>query len=663
MKTIDRYFHRSILSLFFIVLLMGIVPLSTEEVSAKTEVGGRITSDTNWSASDSPIVTSSLVVEPGVNLTIESGATVEVEKGITINIQGTLIAEDVTFSLSSSAVPGQRWSGLKFEGTDNSNKPLKDIKVFKTEYGIIVEGSTITIEGGRIDEFTKTGIHLQDNGVLKITDTEIVTTEEAAEGILCKADIDASGLEVKAYNGINGSSGCNGRIANSVVTVSAGWGIGISLMDSSSLDIEGSLIRSIDPADSLGLLILEGADTSLRYNDIYGFATGIVLKSSKAAIDNINLRSIEDVGISSDLEITLDNIFWGVPDPYEWWGTYEPVAGRICIGNVLSTPIDIADIDQPPSAYVISPEEGTSVSDIVKITGKAYDPDGDKITMVEIAIQDWDDTVVDWTRCQGAETWSYDWDTNGLADDYHMIHLRVESNNVESVEVYSWDLVVDNGGIGGGEDFFAGLLAVCVGLIILIAVIGVIAFAYFFVIKPKKAEKKAQAQQKAHMAQRPSPQFAYQPVHIAAPQAEQKPQQEAYILEDVFLIFKDGRLIHHDTRRLKPEVDNEMLGGMFTAIQEFISQTFPTEDGTKGMIDEIKYGDAKIVLEHGKYVYLAAVVKDLKDTEKLHGRMSKLIKAIEAKTEDTLSAWDGQIEALSEAKNMTKLIFTDDPIE
>ena len=159
------------------------------------------------------------------------------------------------------------------------------------------------------------------------------------------------------------------------------------------------------------------------------------------------------------------------------------------------------------------------------------------------------------------------------------------------------------------------------------------------------------------------PQFSYQPVHIPAPQAKAEPEEEAYILEDVFLIFKDGRLIHHDTRRLKPEVDNEMLGGMFTAIQEFISQTFPTEDGSKGMIDEIKYGDAKILLEHGKYVYLAAVVKELKDTEKLHERMSKLIKAIEARTEDTLSTWDGQVEALAEAKKMTKLIFTDDPIE
>jgi hypothetical protein len=102
---------------------------------------------------------------------------------------------------------------------------------------------------------------------------------------------------------------------------------------------------------------------------------------------------------------------------------------------------------------------------------------------------------------------------------------------------------------------------------------------------------------------------------------------------------------------------------MFTAIQEFIGQSFPSEDGTKGQIKEIMYEDNRIILEHGKHVYLAVVVSAMKDTKALHKRMAKLMKAIEEECAVNLIGWDGNLESVSKAKRMTKLIYTDEDID
>ncbi|MEW5759182.1 MAG: PQQ-binding-like beta-propeller repeat protein [Candidatus Thermoplasmatota archaeon] len=113
-------------------------------------------------------------------------------------------------------------------------------------------------------------------------------------------------------------------------------------------------------------------------------------------------------------------------------------------------------------------------------------------------------------------------------------------------------------------------------------------------------------------------------------------------IDDVFLIYWDGRLITHNTRRLKPDVDHAILGGMLITIQNFVQDGFK-EEGE--VLNEIKYGRTRIILEKGKYVYLAVVVTgtpplEIKDT------MIKIIKKVEEKFENVLSKWDGEYSKL-----------------
>jgi len=68
---------------------------------------------------------------------------------------------------------------------------------------------------------------------------------------------------------------------------------------------------------------------------------------------------------------------------------------------------DQPDENQIPEVSFVYPEENQVVSDIVKITGRAHDPDGiHQVQKVEVKVNG-----SDWVEADGTEIWSYDWVT------------------------------------------------------------------------------------------------------------------------------------------------------------------------------------------------------------------------------------------------------------
>ncbi len=132
-------------------------------------------------------------------------------------------------------------------------------------------------------------------------------------------------------------------------------------------------------------------------------------------------------------------------------------------------------------------------------------------------------------------------------------------------------------------------------------------------------------------------------------------QKEQTVMNDVFLIHRDGRLICHNTRRLKPDVDNDILTGMFTAVTNFVRDTFKEE--TKGELNELKYGELNIFLEYGKHVYLAVVVQGMPPDD-LRENMKEIIGIIERRFSPVLEEWDGTMSDIGDVKEIVKAIFT-----
>jgi hypothetical protein len=126
-----------------------------------------------------------------------------------------------------------------------------------------------------------------------------------------------------------------------------------------------------------------------------------------------------------------------------------------------------------------------------------------------------------------------------------------------------------------------------------------------------------------------------------------------YKVHEVFLIHQSGILLHHLSREHIPGRDEEILSGMFTAVQEFIKDSFSTSgrqgrtDGDDYVLREMKIGDNNnILIERGKYVYLAVIFSG-RGRGKLRTKVRNILEEIETKYEMPFKTWVGDMDKLA----------------
>ncbi len=130
-------------------------------------------------------------------------------------------------------------------------------------------------------------------------------------------------------------------------------------------------------------------------------------------------------------------------------------------------------------------------------------------------------------------------------------------------------------------------------------------------------------------------------------------------VDETFVIYKDGRLISHTTRRLKPGMDDQVLGGMFVAIQDFVKDSF--KDITSFTLRKIEFGEKSILIEKGEELYLAVILHG-NASKKISSRMKKIVDAIEDAYGDSLTNWDGDFEKVRGVSDMAKTLYSKMPI-
>jgi hypothetical protein len=122
-----------------------------------------------------------------------------------------------------------------------------------------------------------------------------------------------------------------------------------------------------------------------------------------------------------------------------------------------------------------------------------------------------------------------------------------------------------------------------------------------------------------------------------------------FTVEELYLVYEDGRLIKHVQRGIPSvEGDEEIISGMFTAIQDLIDDTF-----TKGSGDikrkKLEFEGKHILIEKGRKIYLTLIVSG-RPGKLLEGRMRSTVDAIE-KEYRQFRDWDGRRHML---KNIEK---------
>ena len=122
------------------------------------------------------------------------------------------------------------------------------------------------------------------------------------------------------------------------------------------------------------------------------------------------------------------------------------------------------------------------------------------------------------------------------------------------------------------------------------------------------------------------------------------------VIDEVFLLHRDGLLIKHYTRRVRPDIDSDILSGMLIAVQNFVNESFLGAEGLQkeGTLDELRFGEFKMVIERGQWVVVAAVLTG-DPTNRLKAEVGAAIRALEGKLGTALERWSGDMRAVEGA--------------
>jgi hypothetical protein len=120
-------------------------------------------------------------------------------------------------------------------------------------------------------------------------------------------------------------------------------------------------------------------------------------------------------------------------------------------------------------------------------------------------------------------------------------------------------------------------------------------------------------------------------------------QRGKYEVEELFLVYgESGNLISHSYQGDKELKDRDIMASMFTAVQNFISDSFDPGDHSRVPLKVMEVGDKKIMIERGEYTYLAAVFRG--GTWRLSSRIKATVVNLETEYGDRLRDWDGDMD-------------------
>ena len=131
--------------------------------------------------------------------------------------------------------------------------------------------------------------------------------------------------------------------------------------------------------------------------------------------------------------------------------------------------------------------------------------------------------------------------------------------------------------------------------------------------------------------------------------------ESTYLVEDVFLIHSDGRLIAHYSRKFREEIDEDIFSGMLTVVQDFVKDSFKTR--TRVGMKRLDFGDSKILIERSPHTFLATVVVG-QEPKLLPLYMLQVLKEVEDRYGTVLERWTGLLHQLEGIDEMIqKLVF------
>ncbi len=139
----------------------------------------------------------------------------------------------------------------------------------------------------------------------------------------------------------------------------------------------------------------------------------------------------------------------------------------------------------------------------------------------------------------------------------------------------------------------------------------------------------------------------------AAVLASPPPAGPTHVVEGLLILYKDGRLIHHQSAAGEAGFESpEVLGAMFTAVTEFIRDSF----GQEGALSRLTYGQNTILLDRSAHLFGAVIVYGEPDQE-LADNLRDCLRRMESAYAGVVERWFGDRDAFAGIDSFTSTIF------
>ena len=128
---------------------------------------------------------------------------------------------------------------------------------------------------------------------------------------------------------------------------------------------------------------------------------------------------------------------------------------------------------------------------------------------------------------------------------------------------------------------------------------------------------------------------------INAPKEDSPPklgEVEFFDIREIFMIYNDGRLLAHITKKDTTEMDEDILSSMLIAIRNFVQDSFQSEDSA---LKTFSWANKTVVIEKGNYIFLAVIVEGTPPPP-LSDEMARSMERIEGDYAGIIEKWDGQ---------------------
>ncbi|MBU2565013.1 MAG: tetratricopeptide repeat protein [Candidatus Thermoplasmatota archaeon] len=154
-------------------------------------------------------------------------------------------------------------------------------------------------------------------------------------------------------------------------------------------------------------------------------------------------------------------------------------------------------------------------------------------------------------------------------------------------------------------------------------------------------------------------------LHKIAPDEHLIPKHEELkhvSIDEVFLIYKSGVLIAHTSKKDRG-LDSDVVAGMFTAVQDFVKDSFGDKSMSTSGLRRLEYHDMNILIEHGKNVFIAGLLVGPTATKSVFRDLRGVVELIE-KDYPVLEKWDGDMAKIKGTETILKMLTGKDyPIE